>query len=105
MSESCMPLAATASRAFSSSTRTASLNVAGGPPFHTELCLEDAGARRKHHVGRGGCQHDEVDVLRRTSGGGQRVAARLEREVARELAVGRDVPLANAGARDDPFVI
>ena len=49
-------------------------------------------------------QHDQVDILRRHAGIGQRRLRRLDAEIGGQFAVGRDVALANAGALHDPFV-
>jgi hypothetical protein len=43
------------------------LDVEGGAALHSELRLQQARARGKHHVGRGGADHDEIDVGRRAA--------------------------------------
>jgi hypothetical protein len=74
------------------------------PPFDAELRLEDAGARRKDHVGGRRAEHDEVDVGGRAPRGLEGAATCVQREVRGELAVGGDVAFADAGASHDPVV-
>ena len=80
------------------------LHVEGGAAADAELRLQQASARRKHHVRRGCRDDDEVDVRGRAAGGRQRRAARVRREIAGEFVLRRDVALADAGALDDPLV-
>jgi hypothetical protein len=70
----------------------------------TELRLQQAGRARKHHVGRGRRDYYEIDVFRGKLRGFERAPGCLEREIARLLVIGGDVPLANSGSRPDPLV-
>src|SRR5260221_867010 len=80
------------------------LHVEGGTAFHAELRLQQGGGAGKHHVRRRGGDDDEIDVRRRDAGGGERRAARGEREVARALRLVGDVAADDAGPLADPGV-
>ena len=58
----------------------------------------------KQHVRRHGADDDQVDVVGRQAGALDRLARRFVRQVAGRHAGIDDVPLANAGALQDPLV-
>src|SRR6185437_15761794 len=64
----------------------------------------ETGGGREDDVRRGGAQHDQVEFGCLDTRGFQSVLGGAEGQVAGGLAIGRDVPLANAGAGADPFV-
>jgi hypothetical protein len=61
--------------------------------------LQQRAAVGKHQIGRRGTEGDEVDLGRRDPGSFERAPCSVLREVDRGLAVGRDVPALDAGAR------
>ena len=82
------------------------LHVEGGAARHAERGLHRGGGGRKGLVGRGGREHDQVDVAARAMPG-VRPAPRRRRWVARSEVISpsrRDVALADAGALADPLV-
>jgi hypothetical protein len=66
--------------------------------------LEQASSRWKNKIGRSGADHDQFDLAGGDAGRFHRHACRTFGQIARGLAVGRDVALTNARARGDPFV-
>ena len=71
---------------------------------HAQALLHPGSGRRKGFVGGRRCEHDQIEVRRLQAATGQRFLGCFERKVRGELAVGRDVALANAGALPDPLV-
>ena len=80
------------------------LQIEGGAMMDAELVLDRDRGRRKGVVRRRGRQHDQVDRLGIEPGVFQRRARRVDRQMRRELAVGGDVALPDAGALHDPLV-
>ena len=74
------------------------------PCVHAERGLDLRRRRGKSIVGRRGADDDEIDVLGREAGVGQRGARRLLAQHGGGLARRGDVPLLDAGALHDPFV-
>jgi hypothetical protein len=69
-----------------------------------DLVLHQTRGAREQHVGRRRADDDEVDVARRESRAGDRLARRLDREIGRRHARVDDVALADAGPLQDPLV-
>ena len=80
------------------------LHVEGGSLGHAEGGLHARRGGGKRLVRRGRRQDDQVEIGRLQPGMGQRALRGLDGQMRRELAVGRDVALANAGALLDPLV-
>ena len=72
--------------------------------FDAKLRLQQARRARENIVRRRRRNDDEVQLICPRIGRLQRLAARLEREVARALGFVGDPPLADAGALTDPLV-
>jgi len=66
--------------------------------------LEQTGGRRKNEIGRGRADHDQFDFARLDAGRFECRQRRAVGEIACSLAVGRDMTLADATARDNPLV-
>ena len=71
---------------------------------HPELVGEQRGAGREHHVRRHRRAEDEVDRRRLDARALERLPRRGERDVGQRLLLGREAPLADARALDDPLV-
>jgi hypothetical protein len=84
--------------------RAHGLHIKGGGDRRAQLVLDHGRAGGKRQVGRGGGDHDQVEVGGRPAGGGQRLARRLHGEIAGALVGGGAVADADAGALDDPLV-
>ena len=80
------------------------LQIEGRAMMDAERVLDRDRGRRKGIVRRRGRQHDQVDRLRIDAGMFQRRARRVDRQMRRELAFGRDMALPDAGALNDPLV-
>ena len=80
------------------------LDVEGGALGHAEGRLHAGRGGGKGLVGRGGRQHDQVEVGRLHAGMVERALRGLDGEMRGELAVGRDVALLDAGTLLDPLV-
>ncbi len=80
------------------------LDIERSAAMDAQIVLHPGGGGGKCLVGRGGGQHDQVDGAGGDSGLGQRRVGSLGGEIGRQLAVGRDIALADAGALADPFV-
>ena len=80
------------------------LQIEGGAVGDAEPGLHRHGGGGKGLVRRRGRQHDQVDRTRLDMGIGERRAGGIEREVGGELAGGRDMAFADAGALHNPFV-
>src|SRR5690606_13700240 len=66
--------------------------------------LDEGGGGGERLIGRGGRQHDQVDVLRLKPRGLQRLARGIDGERGGRFVVLGDIALADAGALDDPLV-
>jgi len=71
---------------------------------HAEFGLHTGRRGGKRLVGRRRRQDDQVEVGRLDPGVVERPLRGLDRQMGRELTVGREVTLANAGALPDPLV-
>jgi hypothetical protein len=69
-----------------------------------QLVLKDAGRGREHHVRRGGCHDDQVDLGGQYVGSFQGALGRFQGQVAARDVRGGEMPRADAGAFDDPVV-
>ena len=69
-----------------------------------ELALHGHRAGREGVVRGGGREHDQVDPLGADAGVGERRGGGGPGEIGGQLALGRDVALADAGALDDPGI-
>src|SRR3546814_5839360 len=73
--------------------------------WSSDVCSSDlASGRGEDDVGRGRAEHDQVDLGGLDAGRFQRTHGGVVREVTGGFAFGRDVALADAGARGDPLV-
>src|SRR3546814_2042617 len=73
--------------------------------WSSDVCSSDlASGRGEDDVGRGRAEHDQVDLGGLDAGRFHRTHGGVVREVAGGFAFGRDVALADAGARGDPLV-
>jgi hypothetical protein len=66
--------------------------------------LHQAGSCREKHVGRHGAHNDGFNIGWLDSAFGKRLASSLGRNVGCGYTFVNDVPLANAGALNDPLV-
>src|SRR5579885_1259751 len=85
-------------------TRAYRLHVERRALLDAEFGLNRDRCRGESLVGRRGREHDQVDFARVHFGVSQGSARSLQAEMRSELAFGRDMPLANAGALLDPRV-
>ena len=72
---------------------------------HAQLGLHDAGGAGKHQVGRGGGDQQQVDVVGLQARNLERRACRMSSQIAGEFTLGGNMPLADAGAFDDPLIV
>jgi hypothetical protein len=71
---------------------------------HAETVLQQAGGGRKHHVGGGRADQQQIDVARLQSGRLHGLARSLLGQVASGLTLGGDMALRDAGAFANPLV-
>ena len=70
----------------------------------SQLGLQNTRGAGKHHVRRGGGDDDQTQISGRNARGFERAAAGVQRQIAGEFVICRDVPLTDAGAAEYPFV-
>ena len=78
--------------------------VVGGRILGAELVGKDRAGRRKRHVGRDGCDDDQVEVGGRNACVLERLFGCRQRQVGEGLLRRSDPALADAGALHDPLV-
>src|SRR3546814_5187099 len=66
--------------------------------------LQQAGSGWENDIGRGGAEHDQVDLAGLHPGRIQRVGGGIQRQIAGGLASGSDMALADTGAVTNPLV-
>ena len=84
--------------------RAHGLQIESGALVHSERLLHRRRRRRESLVRRGRRQHDQVEIGACEARVCQRPLCGLDREVRRELTLGRDMALLDSGALLDPLV-
>ena len=79
-------------------------NIQTGSIGCADFLLHETSRGRKQHVGRGGCDENEIDLFRRNLCLLDGLQRRLGRHIAGIFALRGDAAFLNAGASDDPFV-
>ena len=79
-------------------------NIEAGCLGRADFCLHKTSRGRKHHVGRGCRDENEIDLSRFDLGLLDRFQRSLRRHVARVFVLGGDAAFLDASARGDPLV-